>query len=379
MAFPAGRVLVVDDDDLFLRVCGSVLRRAGATVETISDPAEALRRIERNRYDAIVSDVCMPEVSGLSLLRAVREIDRLVPFVLMTGAPNVDTAISAIDLGVHKYLPKPFDVDVFVTTVGEAMLKRQGSVDVPALNRKLDRALEGLWMAYQPIVSLSATGSMGYEALLRTTAEEIKGPGEVLELAEKTGRLVDLGRAVRMRVAMELPQLDSDICVFVNLHPADLEDDDLYASDSPLAPFAKRVVLEITERASVTHDETLNDRMKRLRSLGYRLAVDDLGAGYSGLTTLARVQPEFVKLDGSLVRGIDASTVNQVVITAVLDLATELRSQVVAECIETRGEYNTLSSLGVDLMQGYFFARPGKPFVNVDLSVLDQVGRRRAS
>ena len=371
MPFPPGRVLVVDDDDLFLRVCGSVLRRAGATVETVSDPSEALRRIERSRYDAIVSDVCMPNVTGLNLLKAVREVDTAVPFVLMTGAPSVESAISAIDLGVHKYLSKPFDVDAFVSTVGEAITRRMGARDVPALNRKLDRGLQGLWMAYQPIISRSRNGPMAYEALLRTSADDVKGPGEMLDLAEKTGRLHDLGRTIRANVAGQISSLGEPISVFVNLHPVDLEDAELYDPKSPLAQFAPRVVLEITERASVTEDGALAERMRKLRAIGYRLAVDDLGAGYSGLTTLARVQPEFVKLDASLVREINVSTVNQVVVTAVLELAAELESLVVAEAIETRAEYATLCDLGVDLMQGYLFARPARPFVEATIPHLE--------
>lgn len=365
-----GRVLVVDDDDLFLRVCGSVLRRAGLTVETVNDPTEAVLRIERRRYDCIVSDVCMPEISGLSLLKSVRNVDPTVPFVLMTGAPSIETAISAIDLGVHKYIPKPFDVDKFILAVCDAVKQRTTAEDLPALHRRLDRALEGLWMAYQPIVEFSKKRPLSYEALLRTVTPEVKGPGDVLELAEKTGRLFDLGRLIRKTVAHELTALAEGIDVFVNLHPADLEDPELYSPDAPLTKHARRVVLEITERASVAHDESLTDHVRELRAMGYRIAVDDLGAGYAGLTTLARVQPEFVKLDGSLVRDINTSAVNQLIVTAVLDLSAELGSRVVAEAIETPAELSTLRALGIDLMQGYFFAKPAKPFVTVDFASL---------
>lgn len=361
-----GRVLVVDDDDLFLRVCSTLLRRAGMTVETCNSPTEALTLIQRQRYDTIVSDVCMPDLSGVGLLKAARAFDPSVPFVLMTGAPSVESAISAIDFGVLKYLPKPFDIDVFVNTVSDAVKRRVGSVDLTSLNRRLDRALEGLWMAYQPIVEFSKHRPLAYEALLRTTAPEIKGPPDVLELAEKTGRLFDLGRAIRKSVALELPSLSAGIDVFVNLHPADLEDPELYEASSPLSAYARRVVLEITERASVTHDEALTRHIAALRALGYRVAVDDLGAGYAGLTTLARVQPEFVKLDGSLVRNIDTSGVNQLIVAAVLDLSSRMGLRVIAEAIETGAELATLQLLGVDLMQGYYFAKPGRPFVRVN-------------
>jgi EAL domain-containing protein (putative c-di-GMP-specific phosphodiesterase class I) len=362
-----GRVLVVDDDELFLRVCGSLLRRAGLTVDAVHSPTEALALIGKQRYDAIVSDFCMPDLSGLSLLKAAREVDATVPFVLMTGAPSIESAISAIDLGVHKYLPKPFDVDVFVNTVAEAVKRRASADDLPSLNRRLDRAIEGLWMAYQPIVEYSRRRILSYEALLRTAAQGIRNPGEILELAEKTGRLNDLGRAIRAQVARELPNLAPDIDVFVNLHPNDLGDDQLYDPASPLMAFSKRVVLEITERASVAHDADLNKHIEKLRALGYRVAVDDLGAGYAGLTTLARIQPEFVKLDGSLVRNIDTSSVNQLIVTAVVDLSAQMGLQVIAECIETAAELSTLRMLGVDLMQGYYFAKPSRGFVPVEL------------
>ena len=371
MFLTTGRVLVVDDDELFLRVCGSLLRRAGLTVDSVASPSDALKLLEQKRFDAIISDFVMPDLSGLSLLKAARQIDQSVPFVLMTGAPTIESAISAIDLGVHKYLPKPFDVDVFVQTIADAVKRRVSSTDVSSLNRRLDRAIEGLWMAYQPIVDVSQSRILSYEALLRTSAPEIKNPGEVLELAEQTGRLPDLGRAIRAAVAKELPRLDASIDVFVNLHPADLEDTQLYEIAAPLSEFSKRVVLEITERASVAHDTDLNKHVDALRALGYRVAIDDLGAGYAGLTSLARIQPEYVKLDGSLVRDIDRSTVNQIVVSAVLDLAGKIGQRVIAEAIETPEELHALRALGVELMQGYFFAKPAKPFVPVDLSKVE--------
>jgi CheY-like chemotaxis protein len=174
MQLSSGRVLVVDDDDLFLRVCSSLLRRVGLTVETCNSPTQALTLIERQRYDTIVSDFCMPDLSGLGLLEKARVFDTSVPFVLMTGAPTMESAIAAIDFGVFKYLAKPFDIDVFVNTVSDAVKRRIGSADLPGMNRRLDRALEGLWMAYQPIVEFSKQRPLAYEALLRTAAPEVK-------------------------------------------------------------------------------------------------------------------------------------------------------------------------------------------------------------
>ena len=127
---------------------------------------------------------------------------------------------------------------------------------------------------------------------------------------------------------------------------------------------------EITERASLEDVDALASKLFALRSLGFRLAVDDLGAGYSGLSTFAHVEPDFVKLDGSLVRGLPGSHGQQLVVAAMLELAKQLGSQVIAEAIETDAERAVLSSLGVDWMQGYFFARPGPPFHEVSVVLL---------
>jgi EAL domain-containing protein (putative c-di-GMP-specific phosphodiesterase class I) len=358
-------VLVVDDDDLFLRVCTTVLRRAGLTVEGVSSAREALARVKTNRYDAIVSDIRMPEADGIALLKAARAFDAKVPVLLMTGAPTVESAVSAVEFGAARYLQKPFDIDEFASAVTEAVAGRTGA-DVPRLNRQLDDALKAVWMAYQPIVKWSTRSILSYEALLRCSHPDIKGPMEMLDLAERTGRVHGLGQVVRRNVANDLVRGPDDTLFFVNLHPADLEDPSLYDPGSPLAAWAPRVVLEVTERASLAHDAALPAHIARLRAMGYRVAVDDLGAGYAGLTTFARIEPDFVKLDASLVRGVDASSTQRRVIRSVLSLAREMGVQVVAEAIETAAERDTIAELGIDLMQGFYFARPQRPFCTVD-------------
>ena len=109
----------------------------------------------------------------------------------------------------------------------------------------------------------------------------------------------------------------------------------------------------------------MRTRVDSLRKLGFRIAVDDLGAGYAGLTTFTLLQPDFVKLDMTLVRDIDADTTRQRVVGTMARLCRELGMSVVAEGIETVAERDTLLTLGCDLLQGYLFARPGPPFPRV--------------
>lgn len=361
-----GSVLVIDDDDLFLRVCTTVLKRAGHDVQGVQSARAALDALGQRHFDAVVSDVRMPGTDGIDLLKAVRQQQPSLPFVLMSGEPTVDSALTAIEHRALRYLRKPFDVDALAQVVAEAVAMpaakpqtTQGDHD------RFTRALAATFMAYQPIVKLSSQAVWAHEALVRCEAPDCASPAELLDLAERTERIHELGRLVRRRVAEDARNAPPDSSLFVNLHPAELLDQDLYDPTAPLSRLAPRVVLEITERASVVHLAELPRLITRLRGLGFRIALDDLGAGYSGLTLLARIVPEIVKLDAALVRGIETSPSQRIIIASVVDLAKHLNTVVVAEAIETHGEQRALERLGVDWMQGYRFGRPQKQFAKV--------------
>jgi EAL domain-containing protein (putative c-di-GMP-specific phosphodiesterase class I) len=133
----------------------------------------------------------------------------------------------------------------------------------------------------------------------------------------------------------------------------------LLGLDDPLAARASEVVLEITERASLEGIPDFRSRILNLRDLGYRIAVDDLGAGYAGLNTFAALEPDVVKLDMTLVRNADSEPVKRKLIGSMATLCRDLGIQVVAEGIETKAERDTVVDLGCDLLQGFFIGRPG--------------------
>jgi EAL domain-containing protein (putative c-di-GMP-specific phosphodiesterase class I) len=128
---------------------------------------------------------------------------------------------------------------------------------------------------------------------------------------------------------------------------------------------ASRVILEITERATLDEVRDVRERLVRLRAMGFRLAVDDLGAGYAGLSSFATLEPEIIKLDMTLIRGIDANPVKRAVVEKMTLLAHELNVAVVAEGVETVAERDVLVTVGCDMMQGYLFAKPGRAFPDV--------------
>lgn len=375
---PPSRVLLVDDEDALRRLFARLLRSWGYEVTEAANGTQGLAALEASTFDAICSDISMPDLDGIELLRAVRKRDLDVPVVLLTGAPSIESAGEAIRLGALDYLVKPVDNERLKQSMARAVrLGRLGrakraaiSESPPAGHGAGDRAglevtfeatMRSLWMAYQPI--LTRDGALfGYEALMRSREPALPHPGAVLDAAEKLDRLEALGRRIRALSAMQVAGRVEVRTLFVNLHPRDLRDDELLSDDSPLRAIADRVVLEITERATIDKMESLAPRIAELRSAGYRIAIDDLGAGYAGLTAFAVLEPDIVKLDMTLIRGLDGSRTKQRIVGSITDACRDLGTLVVAEGVETRGEWTAVLDAGCDLVQGYLFAKPAEPF-----------------
>ncbi|MEO8978166.1 MAG: EAL domain-containing protein [Polyangiaceae bacterium] len=375
-------VLVVDDDPDVLRGVVRLLRKEGYSVTSASNGADAARSLVGRSFDVIVSDIKMPGMDGIQLLREVREHDLHVPVVLVTGEPAVSTAVQALEYGAFHYLTKPVDTEALVRAVSRAVsmhrmarVKQQAAellghagalgADRAGLEASFDRAMQSLWMAYHPIVDFRRKQIYGYEALLRSNEPSLPHPGAVLDAATRLGRLDSLGRSIRDLAAAPMMNIDTPEMLFVNLHVTDLVDPWLSAPDSPLSKIAHRVVLEITERSSLDEVKDVRARVAALREMGFRIAVDDLGAGYAGLTSFTLLEPEIVKLDMSLVRDVHKNSTKQKVIRSMTALSQDMGMTVVAEGVETIEERDTLVELDCDLLQGFLFAKPGRPFPEV--------------
>jgi EAL domain-containing protein (putative c-di-GMP-specific phosphodiesterase class I) len=184
----------------------------------------------------------------------------------------------------------------------------------------------------------------------------------VLDAAERLGRVHELGRVIRAKAINPRVPLVDGVLLFLNLHPSDLQDEQLFLPEGPLAAVAGRVVLEITERASLDGIRDVRPRIASLRKLGFRIAVDDLGAGYAGLTSFTLLEPDVVKLDMALVRDVHREPKKQTVVKTMISMCKELGIIVTSEGIEVPEERDELARAGCDLMQGYLFAKPGDAF-----------------
>jgi EAL domain-containing protein (putative c-di-GMP-specific phosphodiesterase class I) len=375
------RLLIVDDESGLQAAHVRILTAAGFNVDACASAEEAVVRLRAgNRYAVVVTDLVMPGMSGIDLLEYAHSIDSDLPVVILTGRPSLRSTIAAVEHHSFRYLVKPVTPLVLSETVMSAAakyrlsdLKRRAleicesegwDVEGGALARNFDAALDALYLAFQPIVEPSEGRAFGYEALVRSGASALSRPDELFSAAERLGRVQELGRVIRKLAAQQLDQTPSLSNLFVNLHASDLLDPELYRADTPLTVHAPRVVLEITERRSLDSVTDLRERLKELRALGYRIAVDDLGAGYAGLSCFNVLEPEIVKLDMSLIRHIDTSPRKRLLVeTMVRVCLCELRTQVVCEGVETTGERDVLLEIGVPLLQGYLFGRPARELI----------------
>ncbi len=381
-----GRILLVDDDPTLLKSLARALRVKGYDVVGAYNGEDAVRHVTGGGFDAIISDIAMPGMDGIQLLRQVREHDLYVPVILMTGEPAVSTAVQAVEYGAFHYLTKPTSLEDVTRVLSRAVglsrmarVKREAAeilgtadgqlADRAGLEAAFRRALQQLWVAFQPIIR-DDYSVFAYEALMRSEEPSLPHPGAVLSAAERLDSLFELGRLVRARAAQKIDQAPPETNLFVNCHPLDLIDPALYDPEAPLSRQAHRVVLEVTERSSLDEVRDVRSRVADLRALGFRIALDDFGAGYAGLTSFAQLEPEIVKMDLSIVRDVETSYIKQKVIRSTTTLAKDMGILVVAEGVETQAERDCLLELGVDLLQGFLFAKPGRPFPTVAIPEL---------
>jgi EAL domain-containing protein (putative c-di-GMP-specific phosphodiesterase class I) len=374
-------ILVVDPHARLSGDIEGALASRGYTVEVASDARSIRPRLDQPQFDVIIADVSFPATGALGFMRAVRERDLDVPVVFVADRADGQKAAEAIEYGAFRVVRRPVDPETLLTIVRHAIglhriatLKRQ-AIEVTGADRhrlgdraglevRFDNALTKLWLAFQPIVASTKQTVFGYEAFVRADEPALPTPSELFSAAEHLGRLHDLGRAIRTEVANAVTAAPPNVRIFVNVHAEDLADFDLFSPAAPLSAIANRVVLEITDRSSLYRVTNLPGRLAKLRALGFRICVDDLGAGYAGLSCFSQLEPEFGKLDGSLVRGVQASSRRRGVLRSMLELmGVDLGMVVVCEGVETAEEKAALIELGADLLQGHWFAPPSREFV----------------
>jgi EAL domain-containing protein (putative c-di-GMP-specific phosphodiesterase class I)/GGDEF domain-containing protein len=219
-----------------------------------------------------------------------------------------------------------------------------------------------------PILDLRDFTIVGYEALSRgPEGGEFERPDKLFKVAYDSDLVLRLERLCRKKAIAAAADIPEGRLLFLNIEPEAISDPELrdvmftaLLADAAITP--DRIVLEITERTAIVDFGSFRATLEYLRALGFAVAVDDAGAGYGSLQCLAEVKPEWLKIDISLVRGVDTDEVRRQLMSSLVIFARKVGVKLVAEGIETREELETLKEIGVTYGQGFYFTKPVLPF-----------------
>lgn len=238
---------------------------------------------------------------------------------------------------------------------------------------------------FQPIYSARSGRVAAYEALMRVDLPTLHSPAQVMQLAHETGRLYEIER-ITVFHSSEIFQrmqaqglLQSDALLFINSIAnvsLTVEDVEEYAQRYP--ELLKRLVVEITEQEDL--DRACLERKRNVPGFSGSFALDDYGSGYSNELNLLELSPRYIKIDISIVRGIDTDRDKQQIVSNIVAYAHARSMQLIAEGIETEAQLRTVIGLGVDLLQGYYLSRPAAvpaPIAPAAQAVIDQLEHQR--
>jgi len=327
--------------------------------------------------DLVLLDLRMPYLDGHQVLEQIIRFAEgtYLPVLVITADASRQAREQALARGARDFLTKPLDIIEVTLQVANLLETRQLYQDmrvdaercrvraaVAASGRaRIEEVLQArtIRAALQPIVDLRTHDAVGYEALARFPMSHPRGPAGWFEDAAAAGLGIELERLAAEVAIAELAHIRSNCFLAVNLSPASV----LQLPDAPLAePEAfERIVVELTEHVPVQDYLAVHRALAGMREGGSRLAADDLGSGYAGFRHLVALEPDIIKLDISLVRGIHLSRPKRALAAALQAFAGDMGTTVIAEGIEQPEEIQVLADLGVPWGQGYHLGRPENP------------------
>ena len=380
------RVLIADDEESVLDVL-TALMAAESDLEiagSAKDAETAIQLATVEQPDVAILDVRMPGGGGP---RAAREILRRSPaskIIALSAHEEVDSVLEMLRAGALGYVVKGDSTDAIVKAIHRS-LDQQGTFSSQVtgdmahalaeqlhmvsqgakqrrqeLEARINRVLDGdgheLYMGYQPIFDLKDSSVVGVEALARFTSPPDRSTDTWLAEAEAVGRLLELELACLRTALRDLDRLPEETYLSLNVSPATAIAPELHEVLDGLP--AERVVLEMTEHARVDDYPALKAALAVFRERGFRLAIDDAGAGFASLRHIVLLHPDFIKLDMTLTRDVHVDETRRALVVALVAFGSQIGARVVAEGVETPEQLATLLEAGVQFGQGFYLARP---------------------
>jgi len=376
--FASMSVLIVDDNPANVALLTALLEQDGMhRISSETDSRLVEDRLAAIDPDLVLLDLHMPHLDGHAVLEQIIRFAgaTYLPVLVLTADTGTAGRDRALGEGARDFLTKPFDIVEFSLRVANLLETRQlyaavrqtstdqpgpwqpAAGELPHIRENVESVLrdESITPVFQRVVELTTFTTVGYEALARFPTLHTRGPSGWFSDAFAVGHGVELERLAVTR-AMPFLAGHADGFLAVNMSPATvlrLPDDDLDGLDQ-----GARIVIELTEHVPIEDYSAVRRALRGFRDRGVRLAADDVGSGYAGFRHLVALEPDIIKLDISLVSGIDSNRGQRALTRALLAFSGDVGAVVIAEGVETVAELDTLRGLGVPWAQGYHLGRP---------------------
>ncbi len=359
-------LLAVGTDTTRAEACARGLTGA-YSLASAESMAEGLALLRERAFDVIIAEERLPDGTGIEFLRQSLAVSPGALRILALSSRDELLALRGINSAhVDEFVLSVDGPAAIASAIEQGRLRRQlareellGGPDgitgvhaghLEAFGRVL--AGESLAMWVQPIVCATSGDTVAYEVSAKACEPMIERRELLYTAAVRTGTLWELGRLVRRRVAEVVGALPEDAQIFVELHPGEVGDLRLRDDDSPLRPYASRIIFEITERTSVPDARAFFDDVRRLRQFGFRLAIADLGAGSASLGAVASLSPEYVKIHRELVRGLADSRPRRNLVRNLVRYCEDEGIVSIADGVDTEADRDAAVDLGCALLQG---------------------------
>jgi EAL domain-containing protein (putative c-di-GMP-specific phosphodiesterase class I) len=346
---------------LVREACSTDLEEGDLIVGGSSGPDELAILFFRQRSDDRFYRERLPELARRVLDRIASDGQKIV-YPYGRDAPYFPIGHTTVfhnpGLGTDRQLLEGFERARHDAELNEAISRRR--------RHKLFQDLilaEDIAILYEPIVNLTTREILGHEALVRGPHKsEFHSPDHLFQLAEETGLVFELDCLCRRTALRGARGLEAGRKLFLNCLPTAIHDpafrgEVLQKTLQDLRLRPEDLVFEISERESIDNFSIFREISDHYKSLGFQIALDDTGVAYGSLEAVMELAPDFIKVDLSLVRGIDTDPPRQELLRALHAVAGKLGGQIIAEGIETTEELETLQGLGVPYGQGYLFGR----------------------
>jgi EAL domain-containing protein (putative c-di-GMP-specific phosphodiesterase class I) len=364
---PSKSVLLIDDEQKQARVLGMLLETRGYDVQTAFSGDEAFRKVSPE-CDLILLDLILPDIDGFEICRRLKQSEQLkhIPVIILSAFSVSQDRVKSLYLGADDFLAKPCEHEELFARMEAILRRRNGSVGsgeektITELHRILNQ--RAVTSFYQPIYQLQPFELLGFETLTRPmTAGHMKNPEQFFKMALQYGLYPEIELLAWSNAFATISRKHFTGKTFLNCNPYFIESVPFTKVRALMEQYqmkAKDIILEITEMSAIPNFELFYEHLKPYRDYGFSFAIDDLGRGYASLESLVEIHPQYVKIDGYIIRDLYRDDLKRSIVEFVSSFCKRHNIAVVAEGIETQRDLDAARNLGLNAGQGYYLCKP---------------------